>query len=212
MSLPSRILVRWIRLCRCRDCRRGVHLLGFALLLGSTRACWWRFWMLRLVWSVLDLGVSRVWDFGYLGRNSRFDQSDATFAITVEFPFAPAAREDLGFYHWWCIWCDVSFGRIRSWSVDLLITETTCLACSGVVTRNPGGTGSLNCIVLALRVPCMNGYLTSCSSLCEWCSSRFNRRTCALMGAWCWTIVKTLFKITATLYKPVGRCAWWNAR
>lgn len=55
--------------------------------------------MLRLVWSVLDLGVSRVWDFGYLGRNSRFDQSDATFAITVEFPFAPAAREDLGFYH-----------------------------------------------------------------------------------------------------------------
>lgn len=67
--------------------------------------------------------------------------------------------------------------------VDLLITETTCLACSGVVTRNPGGTGSLNWIVLALRVPCMNGYLTSCSSLCEWCSSRFNRRTCVLMGA-----------------------------
>lgn len=51
--------------------------------------------------------------------------------------------------------------------VVLLITETTCLACSGVVTRNPGGTGSLNWVVLALRLRCMNRYLTSCSSLCE---------------------------------------------
>jgi hypothetical protein len=33
------------------------------------------------------------------GWNSRVDQSDATFAVTVEFPFAAAAREDLSFYH-----------------------------------------------------------------------------------------------------------------
>lgn len=31
--------------------------------------------------------------------------------------------------------------------VDLLSTDTTCLACSGVVTRNPRGTGSLNWVV-----------------------------------------------------------------
>lgn len=48
-----------------------------------------------------------------------------------------------------------------------LITDVTCLACSGVVTRNPGGTGSLN----------------SWSNLWEWCSSRLSCRTWDLRGA-----------------------------